>query len=76
MGYRCFEGEGCGVVEGWVRRGWMGVAGASGRLHGWAGRDLGQGLRVDLCLFYPSFRTDSHQGENKVNRNPLESVYI
>jgi len=38
------------------------------------GRDLGQGSRVDLRLFYPQFSTDSHLlGENKVNRNPLGS---
>jgi len=60
------------VVEGLVRRGWMGVVRASRRVHGWVGRDLGQGLRVDLCLFIPQFSTDSHLlGENKVNRNPL-----
>ncbi len=55
-----------------MRRGWMGVVRASRRVHGWVGRDLGQGLRVDLCLFIPQFSTDSHLlGENKVNRNPL-----
>ena len=65
MGYRCLEGEGCGMVEGWVRRGWMGVVRAYGR-------DLGQGSRVDLRLFIPRFSTDSQLlGENKVNRNPL-----
>jgi len=36
-------------VESLVRRGWMGVV----RVYGWAGRDLGQGSRVDLRLFYP-----------------------
>ena len=58
--------------EGRVRRGWIGVVRASGRGHGWAGRDLSQGSRVDLRLFYPQFSTDSHLlEENKVNRNPL-----
>ena len=59
-------------MEGWVRRGWMGVVRGSGRAYGWGGRDLGQGSRVDLRLFIPQFSTDSHLlGENKVNRNPL-----
>ena len=36
---------------------------------GW--RDLGQGSRVNLRLFYPRFSTDSQLlGENKVIRNP------
>ena len=39
MGYRCLEGEGCGTVEGRVRRGWKGVAGAfgEGSRVGWEG---------------------------------------
>jgi len=77
VGYRCLEGEGCGVAEGRVRWGWIGVVRASGRAHGWAGRDLGQGSRVDLRLFYPQFSTDSHQlGDNKVNRNPLIIILV
>ena len=42
-----------------------------GRAHGWAGRGLGRGSRVDLRLFIPRFSTDSQLlGENNVNRNP------
>ena len=49
----------------------MGVVRTSGRGHGWAERDLGQGSRVDLRLFIPQFSTDSHLlGEDTVNRNP------
>ena len=60
------------MVEGLVRRGWMGVVSVSERAYGWGGRDLGPGSRVDLRLFYPQFSADSHLlGENKVNRNPL-----
>ena len=56
-----------------MRRGWKGVVRASGRAHGWGGRGLSQGSRVDLRLLYPQFSTDSHMlGENKVNRNPLK----
>ena len=41
------------------------------RAPGWGGRDLGRGSRVDLCVFFPTFSTNSHLlGENKVNRNP------
>ena len=40
MSYRGLEGEGCGVVEGLVRRGWMGVVRASARAHVRGGRDL------------------------------------
>jgi len=49
----------------------MGVVSVSGRAYGWGGRDLGQGSRVNLRLFYPQFNADSHLlEENKVNRNP------
>ena len=43
MGPRCLEGEGWGMVEGWVRRGWKGVAGASGEGSrvGWEGSKSG-----------------------------------
>ena len=50
----------------------MRVMRASWRAQGWVERDLGQGLRVGLSLFYPQFSTDSHQlTENKGIRNPL-----
>jgi len=63
------------MVEGRARRGWKGVVRASGRGHGWGGRDLSQGSRGDLRLFYPQFSADSHLlGENKVNRNPLQCM--
>jgi len=56
------------MVEGLVRRGWNWVV----RAPGWGERDLGRGSRVDLCVFFPQFSTNSHLlGENKVNRNPL-----
>ena len=43
MGYRGIEGEGCGVVEGWVSRGWIGVVGVFGEglRVGWEGFRLG-----------------------------------
>ena len=43
MGCRCFEGEGCGAVEGWVRRGWVEGRGGlwEGVWMGWEGSRLG-----------------------------------
>ena len=38
---------------------------------GWGRRDLVRRSRVDLCVFFPQFSTNSQLlGENKINRNP------